>query len=240
MKIKSLDEFILFENKDYIIINKPYGIASLQERDTTRVSIQQLAKEYIETTQLCHRLDKETSGALALAKNPEAYKNLSEQFAKRKVSKTYHAFVDGLAEFNEYECDLPIAISGKGKVRIDKQEGKKSSTVFNTLETFSKHSLVECKPKTGRMHQIRIHLAASKHSIISDEQYGGNILYLSQIKPKFRNGKYEEEQPLIKRVALHAFKLGFTGLEGEEIVAEAPYPKDLKALKNQLKKVTKR
>ena len=240
MKIKSLDQFIIFENQDYIIINKPFGISSLQERDNSRISIQQLASAYLETTQLCHRLDKETSGALALAKNPEAYKNLSGQFAKRKVSKTYHAFVEGLPEFKDYNCDLPIAISGKGKVRIDKQEGKKSSTLFNTIEIFSKHTLVECKPLTGRMHQIRIHLAASKHPIVSDLQYGGNYLYLSQIKAKYRTGKYEEEQPLISRVALHACKLEFTGLNGNQIEAEAPYPKDIKALVNQLKKVMKR
>ncbi|MEM1134846.1 MAG: pseudouridine synthase [Bacteroidota bacterium] len=239
MKIKSLEQFILFEDNDYLIINKPYGISSLQERDTTRVSIQTLATTFVNSAQLCHRLDKETSGALALAKNPEAYKNLSGQFAKRQVSKSYHAFVAGHPQFENEVCELPIAVSGKGKVRIDIQEGKKSTTVFNTINAFSKHTLVECQPLTGRMHQIRIHLSANRFPIVSDVQYGGKLLYLSEIKPKFKSSKNEEEQPLINRVALHAHKLSFKGLKNNVIEAIAPYPKDLRALINQLEKAKK-
>ncbi len=240
MKIRSIKDIIIFENENYIIINKPYGIASLHERDITRLSIQQLAANYLQNTQLCHRLDKETSGALAIAKNPTAYKNLSDQFTARKVNKVYHAFVSGIAEFNDMKCDLPIAPSGKSHVKIDKIEGKPSTTIFKTQTTFSKHTLVVCKPLTGRMHQIRIHLAACKFPIIADTQYGGKDLYLSQIKWKYKLGKEQEEQPLIKRVALHAFQLAFKDINGEEILAEAPYPKDLKALHNQLEKNCRR
>ena len=240
MKVRSLSEVIIFENENYIIINKPYGVASLHERDITRLSIQQLAENYIQTAQLCHRLDKETSGALAIAKNPAAYKNLSQQFSARKVNKIYHAFVGGIAEFNNTICELPIAPSGKSHVKIDRIEGKPSTTIFNTQKTFSKHTLVVCQPLTGRMHQIRIHLAASKFPIIADTQYGGKDLYLSQIKWKYKLSKAQEEQPLIKRVALHAFQLSFKELNGDEILAEAPYPKDLKALHNQLEKNSRR
>lgn len=240
MKVRSLKEIIIFENENYIIINKPYGIASLHERDKTRLSIQQLALNYLPTAQLCHRLDKETSGALAIAKNPAAYKNLSDQFTTRKVTKIYHAFVGGIAEFNDTICELPISLSGKSHVKIDKLEGKPSSTIFNTLTTFTNHTLVVCKPLTGRMHQIRIHLAAYKFPIIADTQYGGKDLYLSQIKWKFKLGKEKEEQPLIKRVALHAFQLAFKDVNEKQLHSEATYPKDLKALNNQLEKNSKR
>ena len=240
MKIRSLKDCIVFENNNYIIINKPYGVASLHERDKSRMSIQELAEAYHLNTQLCHRLDKETSGALAIAKNPEAYKNLSGQFAKRKVEKTYHAFVEGIAELKDTLCDLPIAPSGKSHVRIDKQEGKPSTTIFNTIDTFDRHTLVACKPITGRMHQIRIHLASLKFPIIADEQYGGHYLFLSQIKPKFKLSKHEEELPLISRVALHAYQLSFKDINGDNLKAICPYPKDLKALKNQLEKNSRR
>ncbi len=240
MKVRSLDQFIVFENENYIIINKPYSVASLHERDVSRMSIQELAVAYHADAQLCHRLDKETSGALAIAKNPDAYRNTSGQFAKRKVDKKYHAFVEGIAEFKDTICNLPIATTASNHVRIDKQEGKESTTIFSTLETFDRHTLVACKPLTGRMHQIRVHLASLRFPIIADEQYGGHYLYLSQIKAKYKLGKYKVEQPLISRVALHAYQLSFKDINGEEVSATCPYPKDLRALKNQLEKNSKR
>src|SRR6476469_110324 len=93
-------DLIVFENDDFILINKPPYIATLDERNASArdnsLSILRLAKAYSEDAQVCHRLDKETSGVLAIAKNPEAYRHLSMQFERRKVEKVYHAVVDGI------------------------------------------------------------------------------------------------------------------------------------------------
>jgi 23S rRNA pseudouridine955/2504/2580 synthase len=101
-------------------------------------------------------LDKETSGALIIAKNPEAYRNISMQFEHRQVKKVYHAVIEGTHVFEELFIDLPILNVGKGTVTISKQDGKRAETWFQSLKYFKHYTLVECRPVTGRMHQIRI------------------------------------------------------------------------------------
>ncbi|MDW7692867.1 RluA family pseudouridine synthase [Flammeovirgaceae bacterium SG7u.111] len=236
MKKINIKDLVLFENEDYLIINKPYDIATVEERDITRPNMIKMAKDVYGDVQACHRLDKETSGILALAKNPEAYRHLSLQFQNRKVKKTYHAVVQGLHEFEDQLVAAPIAVSGRANVRIDFKEGKESVTVFNTLKLYKFHSLIECQPFTGRMHQIRIHLASSGAPIVADEMYGGKPVFLSQIKRKFNLKKEEVERPLINRVALHAYGIQFSLLDGSVKNFETPYPKDIRALINQLEK----
>ncbi|WP_420385476.1 RluA family pseudouridine synthase [Roseivirga sp.] len=231
MKI-DFKSLILFENEDFLVANKPPFIASLEDRNSN-VNLQLLAKQYNEELSACHRLDKETSGCLLFAKTAEAYRHASIQFEKRTVDKVYHAFVNGLQDFKDLKVELPILSLNKGSVVID-FNGKPATTVFNTIEVYKKHSLVECRPETGRMHQIRIHLSKKGAPIINDPLYQGEALYLSQIKKRYNIGKYEEEQPLIKRFALHAYSLGFNLMNGERVSVEAPYPKDLKVLHKQL------
>lgn len=234
MKPLRLNDLILFEDDDFVLINKPAFISTLAERDTSRLSILQLLSEKYDDIQLAHRLDKETSGVLAAAKNPEAYRHISLQFQDREVQKVYHAVIDGLWNFKDEHVTWPIAVSNRGNVRIDTVEGKPSETIFNTLRTYQKHTLVECKPITGRMHQIRIHLASLETPISADVLYGGVFTYLSQIKRKFKLKKGTEELPLISRVALHAFALTFTDMAGKEHTVEAPYSKDIRAFVRQL------
>ncbi len=231
-------DLIIFENDDYILINKPPHIASLDERQADNSqSILRLAKEYTDDAQLCHRLDKETSGVLAIAKNPAAYRHLSMQFEHRKVEKRYHAIVNGTHDFEMISVYLPIAMKRDGTmVAIDRQKGKEADTIFNTMKVYRNHTLVECMPITGRMHQIRIHLVCLKAPIVSDPTYGGEMIYLSDIKRKFNLKKETEEQPIIKRVALHAHSLTFRLLNEEIIRIEAPYPKDFEVLVKQLDK----
>ena len=121
-------------------------------------------------------------------------------------------------------------------VKIDRQQGKIAETIFNTLKVYKNHTLVECQPITGRMHQIRIHLTCLKAPIVSDELYGGSMLYLSSLKKKFNLKQQTEEQPLVKRVALHAFSLTFKLMDGSPLTINAPYPKDLEVLVKQLEK----
>jgi 23S rRNA pseudouridine955/2504/2580 synthase len=121
-----------------------------------------------------------------------------------------------------------------GSVKIDRAEGKEAETLFRTIEVFRGHTLIECMPLTGRMHQIRIHLQCLKAPIVMDFLYGGESVFLSQIKRKFKLAKNTEEQPLIQRVALHARRLAFEGMNGNSIETDAPYPKDMAALLRQL------
>lgn len=229
-------DLILREDEHYIIINKPYGVSTLDDRDQTSKGILRMAKEYWADAQACHRLDKETSGILVLAKTPEAYRHLSMQLEHREVNKVYHAVVDGLADLKETIVDVPLHTLNAGVVRIDRIEGKEATTIFNTLEVFKRHTLVQCEPVTGRMHQIRVHLMYLKHSIVADAQYGGTDVFLSQLKKKFNLKQDTDEQPLISRVALHAFSMGFFGLDEKPVYTEAPYPKDMEALLRQLRK----
>ena len=231
-------DLIIFENSDYILINKPPHIASLDERQADNSqSILRLAKEYANDAQLCHRLDRETSGVLAIAKNPSAYRHLSMQFEHRKVEKRYHAVVNGTHDFEMISVYLPIAMKRDGTmVAIDRQKGKEADTIFNTMKVYRNHTLVECMPITGRMHQIRIHLVCLKAPIVCDPTYGGEMIFLSDLKRKFHLKKETQEQPIIKRVALHAHSLTFRLLNEEIIKIEAPYPKDFEVLVKQLDK----
>lgn len=229
-------DIILFEDDDYILINKPSQISTLDERSGSGPSILELARSYISTAQVCHRLDKETTGALAIAKNPEGYRSLSMQFEDRQVKKTYHAICDGLHNFKEHVVNTPILALPKGTVKIDNRQGKPAETIFDTIKTFKFHTLVSCTPVTGRMHQIRIHLSSIQAPISGDEQYGGKPFFLSSVKRKFNLKKDTDELPLFRRVALHAYALSFKNLKGELVSVQAPYPKDLSVFISQLEK----
>jgi 23S rRNA pseudouridine955/2504/2580 synthase len=229
-------DLIVFENEDYIVVNKPPYVATLDERAGEGTSIIRLAKSYHTDAQVCHRLDKETSGILAIAKNPEAYRSLSIQFERRQVDKIYHAVVHGTHALEWISVYLPLLPLPNGIVKIDKQLGKEAETIFNTLQLYKKHTLLECRPVTGRMHQIRVHLTALKAPIVCDEQYGGAPIYLSDIKRNFNLKKETEELPLIRRVALHAYSLSFRLPDDQELTVQAPYPKDIAALLRQLER----
>jgi 23S rRNA pseudouridine955/2504/2580 synthase len=234
-KIK-LDDHIIWENDNYLLLNKPPRLASLNERDMSRESVVQWAKSINSEYRLAHRLDKDTSGIMCIAKHGEAYRHLAMQFERRQVVKIYHAVVCGVHKFDEISVNVPIAEAARGSVRLDKLSGKPSETLFKTAQLFSKHSLVKCMPLTGRMHQIRIHLSYLKAPIVCDTLYGGADVYLSELKNKFNLKKDTEEEPLIKRVALHAHTLAFFDLDGTQLELHAPYPKDIAALLRQLER----
>jgi RluA family pseudouridine synthase len=223
---------ILFQDNDYVLINKPPFISTLDDRVENQ-NILTIAREFVEDAQVCHRLDKDTSGVLAIAKNPEAYRHLSMQFENREVSKTYHAVVDGIHSFQEKSVEASILKLNDGTVKISR-EGKEALTYFTTKDTYKNHTLVECHPVTGRMHQVRIHLRLLKAPITGDDVYGGKPFFVSSVKRGFNLKKETDETPLIKRMALHAFSLEFTLLNWQKVTVEAPYPKDFQALVKQL------
>jgi RluA family pseudouridine synthase len=228
----NFQDAILFQDADFILINKPPLISTLEDRQDP-VNILALARKYEPDAQVCHRLDKDTSGVLAIARNPEAYRHLSMQFENREVAKVYHAVVDGIHSFADQLVDAPILKQNDGTVKISRS-GKEAQTYFSTLQAFKAHTLVECRPITGRMHQIRIHLARLGASITGDSLYGGKPFFVSQVKRGFNLKKLTDEEPLLKRMALHAQSLEFTLMDGKNCSAEAPYPKDFQALMRQL------
>lgn len=226
------EDSILFQNDDYVLISKPPFISTLEDRNDP-LNILAAARAVVPDAQVCHRLDKDTSGVLAIAKNPEAYRNLAIQLEDREVTKVYHAIVEGVQDFKDQLVDAPILKQNDGTVKIAR-EGKSAQTWFSTLKVLGNYTLVECKPVTGRMHQIRIHLARLGASIAGDDLYGGKPVFLSKIKRGFNLKKFTEEEALMKRMALHAFSLEFLGLDGKKIKVEAPYPKDFRVLLKQL------
>ena len=236
MKMPKFTDLILFENDDVIVVNKPPFISSLDEREGGEINMLRLAKQYSADAQICHRLDKETSGALIIAKNPEIYRNISMQFEHRQVKKVYHAVIEGTHVFEELIINLPILNTGKGTVTISKQDGKLAETWFQSLKYYKHYTLVECRPVTGRMHQIRIHLATQRASIAGDEMYKGKPVFLSALKRKYNLGKDQEELPIMKRFALHAYEVTFKLIDDKSITIHAPYPKDFETLLKLLDK----
>ena len=236
MKRFKFKEQIVFENYNYLAINKPPGVSSLHERIGLANSVFEQAKKYDDQLQLCHRLDKETSGVLLLSKNSNAYSHAAKAFEKRIIKKTYHAISHGIHTYDDFTVDLPLVTTRSGRSAINKQKGKPSKTTFNTLENFTHYTLISCSPESGRQHQIRIHLASQNAPIAADEIYGGKMPFLSNFKKKFNLRKDSEERPMINRFALHAYSLTLMDIDGTVLEIQADYPKDFKVFLSQLRK----
>ena len=224
---------ILYEDDNYFVVNKPAQVSTLADRQTSDHMLMR-AKKYCPTAQACHRLDKSTSGALAFAKHPPAYQHLATQFQQRSVKKHYHAVVEGIHTFQDHVVDAPITVRSDHRSVIDRKHGKQAVTRFDTLQHFTQHTLLLCRPLTGKSHQIRLHAASQKAPLVADVTYGGHLLYLSSMKKNYRFTKDRAERPLMARTALHAFTLHFLGVDKQPITVEAPYPKDFKAVVRQL------
>lgn len=234
-KIPQFRDIIIYEDEHFIFVNKPAHLSSLDERNSSAPSLLQMARKYDAAAQLCHRLDKETSGVLLIARHNEAYKAMAAMFEDRQVHKTYHAMVQGFLEVSRKSIILPLSVTAKGLARVDMKEGKKAETVISTLRHFDHYTLIECNPVSGRLHQIRIHLSSQNFPIVADEAYGGAMPFLSRIKKGFKTGKWENEQPMMQRVALHAYNLRFEAF-GKTYDVTAPYPKDFDVLIRLLEK----
>jgi 23S rRNA pseudouridine1911/1915/1917 synthase len=237
-----LTDYLVFENDDFIALNKPSGLLSIPDREGKEISLKVLLQEKYPQVFTVHRLDKDTSGLIVFAKNEETHRNLSMQFEERQTEKIYLGLVLGSLIEKKGTVNKPIAENTVKKgTMIIHQRGKESITDYEVIEDFGIYSWLQFRIHTGRTHQIRVHMKDIGHPVACDELYGDDKpILLSSFKSKFKlSKKEEEERPILNRLGLHAFKLKFSnGGRGFEL--EAPVSKDLKATIQQLEKRKKR
>ncbi len=232
---------ILFENEDYVIVNKPPHVLSVPDRlDDTLTSCAQLLKQQYGEIFTVHRIDKETSGVLFFAKNAVSHKHASQLFEQRLTTKKYIAYCHG--KFANKEGRIEQALmehpTKKGTMVINNAKGKTAITTYSVLDEAGMYSMLECEILTGRTHQIRVHMKYLEHPILCDVLYGdAKPIFVSAIKRKFNLSKdVEEEQPILSRLALHASYLALTDSKNNQIEIHAPLPKDMTATWKQIKK----
>jgi 23S rRNA pseudouridine1911/1915/1917 synthase len=230
---------VIFENDDFVVVNKPSGLLSIPDRTRSQVSLKDMLTEQYGQIFTVHRLDRETSGVIVFARNENAHRHLNQQFEERSTRKIYLGLVLGKVPQEKGLIEEPIAehYSQKG-IMMTHDMGKPAATSFEVLESFKTYSWMKFQIFTGRTHQIRVHMKHLGNPLACDELYGdGKSILLSSFKRKFKLSKLEEEErPLLKRLALHASSIRFTDPEGKEWEFEAPLPKDLAALLSQLRK----
>lgn len=231
---------IVFENDEYVAINKPHGLLSIPDRTQSEKSLKEMLIEKYGSIYTVHRLDKDTSGLIIFAKTETAHKFFSALFEERKIDKYYLGVVHGAPAESSGLIEAPISEHpvNKGVMTIHRN-GKPSSTGFTVLESHRSYSLVEFQLHTGRTHQIRVHAKSLGHPLVADPLYGdGKPLLLSSLKKNFHLSKHdEEERPMINRLALHSYKLLFTDPSGNRVELMANMPKEFRALMQQLKKL---
>src|ERR1700722_9127463 len=230
---------ILFENDDFIALDKPAGLLSIPDRQGKEPSLKSQLRARYGNIFTVPRLDRDTSGAIIFAKNEATHKYLSKIFEERSVEKIYQGLVLGTPPKEKDSIDLPIMEHPtKPGVMVINRRGKASLTDCELLETIGPYSLLQFRIHTGRTHQIRIHMHSIGNPIAGDDLYGdGKPIFLSSIKRNFKRSKTEEaERPLPARPALPSQRLHFTDANGEPYTIEAPLPKDLRALVQQLRK----
>ncbi|MBX9782367.1 MAG: RluA family pseudouridine synthase [Chitinophagaceae bacterium] len=231
---------IIAETEHWIALNKPSGLLSIPDREQTEPSLKDFLNEKYGKVFIVHRLDKATSGLILFAKDEDTHKFLSKQFEERTVEKLYTGLVNGTLMTKEGSVDAPIMEHpGKTSFYITHQKGKASLTDYKLLQEFGQYSWMQFQIHTGRTHQIRVHMKHIGHPIVCDELYGSEapVLLSSVKRKKFKLSKAdEEERPLLNRLALHAWKLSFTDVDGKKQHLEAPLSKDLKAMLQQFEK----
>lgn len=218
--VDSIELPVLYEDDNVVVINKPIGVlahskGTFNKEGTVATWLRHrygVTGSFWESNRagIVHRLDRGTSGVMICAKNEVALSHLGKQFSERNVKKTYYAVITGELSTPEGNIDIPIERNPKKPATFRAGvNGKSAQTAFKTLQTNEKYSLVELRPKTGRTHQLRVHLNYLKHPIVGDEFYGG-------------------EQA--DRLMLHAAKLEITLPNSKRETFEAPIPKEFNDL----------
>ena len=219
-KIADLESRILFEDKRILVVDKPSGLAVHGGSGISHGVIELLreARPEARDLSLVHRLDRETSGVLVLAKKRSALRELHKTFRDSRVEKNYLALANGDWQFGEYKVDAPLYVEHRRKGErhvVVSDRGKSAVTKIRLSRTFGKFSLLQCQPVTGRTHQIRVHAQYMGHAIAGDERYGDAEMNLAAKKLG------------LKRLFLHAQSISFPDDSGNELHFTAPLADDL-------------
>ncbi len=220
-RAKRVLEHVLFEDDRLMVIDKPSGMASHGGSGINHgvIELMRAARPDLQYLELVHRLDRDTSGCMMLAKRRSALRALHEQLREGKVEKHYLALVRGHWDYGTRKVEYPLAThtrqGGERHVTVD-ESGKYALSIFRPVETSRVASLVEVKIGTGRTHQIRVHAAAMDHPIAGDPRYGD------------KDWNKELGKMGLKRLFLHATAVTFTHPKsGESVLVNAPLPEDL-------------
>lgn len=225
---------IVYEDETLVVVNKPAGLvvhpaAGIQSgtlANALAFHFQQLPNTEGVRPGIVHRLDRDTSGLLVVAKTEAALENLSDQFRARSVHKSYLALVHGRVTADSGRIDQPLARDPANRTRMAVVRGGRSAlSLFRVKQRFHRFTLLDVELKTGRTHQIRVHLAWLKHPVVADETYGGgrdNTIQNAKLRAQIRN---------LGRQFLHAERLAFTHPEtGARVDFHAPLPEELSNL----------
>lgn len=214
--VTTLTPKILYKDTDVIVVNKPPGLLTHSVNMGNDESVASLFAHEINEVEsqragIVHRLDKDTSGVMILARNTAAKTFLQKQFQERKVNKHYLALIDGHIKPEQARLELPLKRSSKQPQKmIVHSTGKPAVSEYKVLKYYSGHSYIDMHILTGRTHQIRAQLAYLGHSVTQDKLYGHFVA-----------------NDLLKRQFLHAYSLGITLPDGENKVFQAPLAQDL-------------
>ncbi len=235
---------VLHEDEHLLALDKPARLLTSPDRyDPERPNLMRLLHDGIARgkpwaaarglTYLAnaHRLDFETSGVLLLARSKAVLVQLANQFGTPRPVKRYLALVQGAPAEDAFRVEARLVPhpARPEYIRVDPRRGKPATTLVEVRERFAGYTLLECRPLTGRTHQIRVHLRSRDLPVVADALYGGAPLWLSRLKPGYRFKKDRPELPLLGRTALHATRLEIVHpVTGAPVVIEAPWPKDLR------------
>ena len=230
---------IVYEDNDLMVVNKPAGLVVHPGHGNYRGTLVNAIAWHLKDNPkydpndpqvgLVHRIDKDTSGLLVVAKTPDAKTHLGLQFYNKTTKRKYNALVWGVVENNEGTIEGNIGRNPKDRMQMavlsDPAQGKHAVTHYRVLERLGYVTLVECVLETGRTHQIRVHMKHIGHTLFNDERYGGNeILKGTHFSKQFVNNCFET----CPRQALHAMTLGFVHPRtGEEMFFTSPLPEDM-------------
>jgi 23S rRNA pseudouridine1911/1915/1917 synthase len=242
---------ILLDDSDLVAINKPSGLATIPGRAETTSALEALgAQQSLPSSgttdprlRLVHRLDKDTSGVLLFAKNLPAQRHLSHQFQNNAIEKEYLALVAGRPKSDSGEIDAPLGLHPTSPRHMSvTKHGRPARTLWRIEQRFRDMTLLRVFPKTGKTHQIRVHLAHIGFPLVIDPLYNpraGGELLLSHFKRDYRRARDREERPLIARLTLHAEKLRFIHPNHQSVELIAAIPKDLRIALNMLAKYSR-
>ncbi len=243
---------VLYEDEHLLALDKPAGLRLLPDpEDPETPSLMGLLHQAIHAQKpwtrergldflrQAHRWETETSGVLLLARSREALTALGNQLYDERPRRCLLALAHGAAVESAFQVQVRMAPRPRQPhlMRIDPRHGRKSFTRFAVRERFARHALWECRPTTERLHQIRLHLRYHRLPVVSDPDYGGAPLLLSELKPGYRFKKDTPEKPLINRPAVHCAAIEIEHpVRGEPLRIEAPLPKDFQVALKYLRR----